>query len=115
MTASSIRRDAIGDIRELVKEKEVAEDDAHRAEDAIQAAGEWWRARHPVHQPAHQRQRQVARLVAKWLQDRVLDFRGLDPVSRGLDLEIRAAEDAWTGLEDAMGGMAQTLGEKPFA
>lgn len=32
----NIRRDAIGDIRELVKEKEVAEDDAHRAEEAIQ-------------------------------------------------------------------------------
>jgi len=32
----NIRRDAINDIRELVKEKEVAEDDAHRAEDAIQ-------------------------------------------------------------------------------
>ncbi|MAT82724.1 MAG: ribosome recycling factor [Gammaproteobacteria bacterium] len=32
----NIRRDAIGDIRELVKEKEIAEDEAHRAEDAIQ-------------------------------------------------------------------------------
>ena len=32
----NIRRDAIGDIRALVKEKEVAEDEAHRAEDAIQ-------------------------------------------------------------------------------
>lgn len=32
----NIRRDAIGDIRELVKEKEVAEDEAHRAEEAIQ-------------------------------------------------------------------------------
>ena len=32
----NIRRDAISDIRELVKEKEVAEDDAHRAEEAIQ-------------------------------------------------------------------------------
>lgn len=32
----NIRRDAIGDIRELMKEKEVAEDDAHRAEDGIQ-------------------------------------------------------------------------------
>ena len=32
----NIRRDAMGDIRELVKEKEVAEDEAHRAEEAIQ-------------------------------------------------------------------------------
>jgi ribosome recycling factor len=32
----NIRRDAIGGIRDLVKEKEVAEDDAHRAEEAIQ-------------------------------------------------------------------------------
>lgn len=32
----NIRRDAIADIRELVKEKEVAEDDAHRAEEDIQ-------------------------------------------------------------------------------
>lgn len=32
----NIRRDAISDIRELVKEKEVAEDEAHRAEEAIQ-------------------------------------------------------------------------------
>lgn len=32
----NIRRDAIHDIRELVKEKEVAEDDAHRGEDEIQ-------------------------------------------------------------------------------
>ena len=32
----NIRRDAINDIRELVKEKEVAEDEAHRAEDGIQ-------------------------------------------------------------------------------
>lgn len=32
----NIRRDAIADIRELVKEKEVAEDEAHRAEDNIQ-------------------------------------------------------------------------------
>ncbi len=32
----NIRRDAIADIRELVKEKEAAEDEAHRAEDAIQ-------------------------------------------------------------------------------
>lgn len=32
----NIRRDAINEIRELVKEKEVAEDEAHRAEEAIQ-------------------------------------------------------------------------------
>jgi ribosome recycling factor len=32
----NIRRDAINDIRELVKEKEVAEDEAHKAEEAIQ-------------------------------------------------------------------------------
>jgi ribosome recycling factor len=32
----NIRRDAIADIRELVKEKEAAEDEAHRAEDDIQ-------------------------------------------------------------------------------
>ena len=32
----NIRRDAIADIRELVKEKEAAEDEAHRAEEAIQ-------------------------------------------------------------------------------
>ena len=32
----NIRRDAIGDIRELVKEKEVAEDEAHRGEEAMQ-------------------------------------------------------------------------------
>lgn len=32
----NIRRDAIGDIRELVKEKEVAEDEAHRGEESIQ-------------------------------------------------------------------------------
>jgi ribosome recycling factor len=32
----NIRRDAIADIRDLVKEKEIAEDDAHRAEDDIQ-------------------------------------------------------------------------------
>lgn len=32
----NIRRDAIAHIRDLVKEKEVAEDDAHRAEEAIQ-------------------------------------------------------------------------------
>jgi len=32
----NIRRDAIGDVRDLVKEKEVAEDDARRAEEDIQ-------------------------------------------------------------------------------
>jgi len=32
----NIRRDAIADIRDLVKAKEVAEDDAHRGEDDIQ-------------------------------------------------------------------------------
>ena len=32
----NIRRDAINDIRELVKAKEVAEDEAHRGEEAIQ-------------------------------------------------------------------------------
>ena len=32
----NIRRDAIADIRELVKEKEATEDEAHRAEDRIQ-------------------------------------------------------------------------------
>lgn len=32
----NIRRDAIGDIRDLAKEKEVAEDEAHRGEEAIQ-------------------------------------------------------------------------------
>jgi ribosome recycling factor len=32
----NIRRDAIGDIRGLIKDKAVAEDDAHRAEEAIQ-------------------------------------------------------------------------------
>lgn len=32
----NIRRDAIADIRELVKEKEVAEDEAHKGEDDIQ-------------------------------------------------------------------------------
>ena len=32
----NIRRDAIHDVRELVKEKEVTEDDGHRAEDDIQ-------------------------------------------------------------------------------
>ncbi len=32
----NIRRDAINDVRELVKEKEATEDDLHRAEDAIQ-------------------------------------------------------------------------------
>lgn len=38
----NIRRDAIGHIRDLVKEKEVAEDDAHRGEDAIQALTDKW-------------------------------------------------------------------------
>lgn len=33
----NIRRDAINDIRELVKEKEASEDDARRAEDRIQS------------------------------------------------------------------------------
>jgi ribosome recycling factor len=32
----NIRRDAIGHVRDLVKDKEVAEDEAHRAEEAIQ-------------------------------------------------------------------------------
>lgn len=32
----NIRRDAIGDIRGLVKDKQIAEDDAHRAEEAVQ-------------------------------------------------------------------------------
>lgn len=32
----NIRRDAIADIRELVKEKEVAEDEAHKGEDDVQ-------------------------------------------------------------------------------
>ena len=32
----NIRRDAIADVRELVKEKEVAEDDGHRSEERIQ-------------------------------------------------------------------------------
>jgi ribosome recycling factor len=32
----NIRRDAIGDIRDLVKEKEISEDDARRAEEDIQ-------------------------------------------------------------------------------
>jgi ribosome recycling factor len=32
----NIRRDAMGDIRDLVKEKEIAEDDARRAEEEIQ-------------------------------------------------------------------------------
>ena len=32
----NIRRDAIGDVRDLVKEKEIAEDDARRAEEDIQ-------------------------------------------------------------------------------
>jgi ribosome recycling factor len=33
----NIRRDAIADVRELVKEKEATEDEAHRAEDRIQS------------------------------------------------------------------------------
>jgi len=32
----NIRRDAIADIRELVKEKEATEDEAHKAEERIQ-------------------------------------------------------------------------------
>jgi ribosome recycling factor len=32
----NVRRDAIADVREFLKEKEITEDDAHRAEDAIQ-------------------------------------------------------------------------------
>lgn len=32
----NIRRDAIADVRELVKEKEATEDDAHKAEDRVQ-------------------------------------------------------------------------------
>ena len=32
----NIRRDAIGDVRDLVKEKEISEDDARRAEEEIQ-------------------------------------------------------------------------------
>jgi len=32
----NIRRDAIADVRELVKEKEATEDEAHRAEDRVQ-------------------------------------------------------------------------------
>ncbi len=38
----NIRRDAIADIRELVKGKEVAEDDAHRAEDDVQKLTDRW-------------------------------------------------------------------------
>lgn len=38
----NIRRDAIGDVRDLVKEKEIAEDDAHRAEEAIQKLTDKW-------------------------------------------------------------------------
>lgn len=41
----NIRRDAIADIRELVKEKEVAEDDAHRGEDNIQKLTDAWVAK----------------------------------------------------------------------
>lgn len=33
----NIRRDAIADVREVVKEKEASEDDGHRAEEALQA------------------------------------------------------------------------------
>lgn len=36
VAARNIRRDAIGDIKELVKEKEISEDDGHKAEDDIQ-------------------------------------------------------------------------------
>ncbi|MEZ5549939.1 MAG: ribosome recycling factor [Pseudomonadales bacterium] len=36
ISVRNIRRDAIADIRELVKEKEVAEDDARRGEEGIQ-------------------------------------------------------------------------------
>jgi ribosome recycling factor len=32
----NIRRDAISDFRELLKEKEISEDEAHRAEDNVQ-------------------------------------------------------------------------------
>ena len=32
----NIRRDSIGTIKELLKEKEISEDEAHRAEDAVQ-------------------------------------------------------------------------------
>jgi len=32
----NIRRDAIGDVRDLAKEKEITEDDARRAEEDIQ-------------------------------------------------------------------------------
>ena len=38
----NIRRDAVSDIRELAKEKEVAEDDAHRAEEDIQKLTDKW-------------------------------------------------------------------------
>ena len=38
----NIRRDAIADIRELVKEKEVAEDEAHRGEENIQKLTDRW-------------------------------------------------------------------------
>jgi ribosome recycling factor len=38
----NIRRDAIADVRELVKEKEVAEDDAHRGEEDIQKLTDRW-------------------------------------------------------------------------
>jgi ribosome recycling factor len=38
----NIRRDAIADVRELVKEKEVAEDDAHKGEEDIQKLTDRW-------------------------------------------------------------------------
>ncbi|MGD8416613.1 MAG: ribosome recycling factor [Pseudomonadales bacterium] len=38
----NIRRDAIHDIRELVREKEVAEDDGHRGEEAVQKLTDRW-------------------------------------------------------------------------
>ncbi|MEZ5558376.1 MAG: ribosome recycling factor [Pseudomonadales bacterium] len=38
----NVRRDAISDIRELAKEKEVAEDDAHRGEEDIQKLTDRW-------------------------------------------------------------------------
>jgi ribosome recycling factor len=36
VAARNIRRDAIGDIKELVKEKEISEDDGRKAEDDVQ-------------------------------------------------------------------------------
>ncbi len=38
----NIRRDAIADVRELVKEKEATEDEAHKAEDRIQGRTDAW-------------------------------------------------------------------------